>query len=74
MLDGGNGTQTPQVLETWELYGCYIQSANYNEVAYNSSEPVQITLTIRFDNALQKPDNTGVRSLVPRLNGATVTG
>ncbi len=74
MLDGGNGVQTPQVLETWELYGCYIQSANYNEVAYNSSEPVQITLTIRFDNALQKPDNTGVGSLVPRLNGATVTG
>ncbi len=74
MLDGGNGTQTPQVLETWELYGCYIQSANYNEVAYNSSEPVQITLTIRFDNALQKPDNTGVGSLVPRLNGTTVTG
>jgi hypothetical protein len=74
MLDGGNGTQTPQVLETWELYGCFIQSANYNEVAYNSSEPVQITLAIRFDNALQKPDNTGVGSLVPRLNGTTVTG
>ena len=74
MLDGGNGTQTPQVLETWELYGCFIQTANYNEVAYNSSEPVQITLTIRFDNALQKPDNTGVGSLVPRLNGTTVTG
>jgi hypothetical protein len=74
MLDGGNGTQAPQVLETWELYGCYIQSANYNQVAYNSSEPVAITLTIRFDNALQKPDNSGVGSLVPRLNGSTVTG
>ena len=74
MLDGGNGAEAPQVLETWELYGCYIQSANYNSVAYNSSEPVTITLTIRFDNALQKPDGAGVGSVVPRLNGVTVTG
>jgi hypothetical protein len=74
MLDGGNGTQTPQVLETWEMYGCFVQTANYNQVAYNSSDPVNISLTIRFDNALQKPDSAGVGSVVPRLNGVTVTG
>lgn len=74
MLDGGNGTETPQVLETWELYGCFLQSVNYNQVQYSSSEPVQITMTIRFDNALQKPDGTGVGSVVPRLNGVTATG
>ena len=62
------------VLETWEMYGCFIQSANYNQVAYNSSEPVNITLTLRFDNALQKPDGVGVGSVVPRLNGVTATG
>ena len=74
MLDGGNGTETPQVLETWELYGCFLQSVNYNQVQYSSSDPVQITMTIRFDNALQKPDGTGVGSVVPRLNGVTATG
>ena len=74
MLDGGNGTETPQVLETWELYGCYLQNVNYNQVQYSTSEPVQITMTIRFDNALQKPDGTGVGSVVPRLNGVTATG
>lgn len=74
MLDGGNGTETPQVLETWELYGCFLQSVNYNQVQYSSSEPVQISMTIRFDNALQKPDGTGVGSVVPRLNGVTATG
>ena len=74
MLDGGNGTETPQVLETWELYGCYLQNVNYNQVQYNTSEPVQITMAIRFDNALQKPDGTGVGSVVPRLNGVTATG
>jgi len=74
MLDGGNGTETPQVLETWEMYGCFLQSVNYNQVQYSSSDPVQITMTIRFDNALQKPDGTGVGSVVPRLNGVTATG
>jgi hypothetical protein len=73
MLDGGNGTETPQVLETWEMYGCFLQSVNYNQVQYSSSDPVQITMTIRFDNALQKPDGTGVGSVVPRLNGVTAT-
>jgi hypothetical protein len=74
MLDGGNGTNAPQVLETWELYGCYVTTASYNQVQYSSSDPVQITLTIRFDNALQKPDNAGVGSVIPRLNGVTATG
>jgi hypothetical protein len=74
MLDGGNGTETPQILETWEMYGCFLQSVNYNQVQYSSSEPVQITMTIRFDNALQKPDGAGIGSVVPRLNGVTATG
>jgi hypothetical protein len=74
MLDGGNGTETPQILETWEMYGCFLQSVNYNQVQYSSSEPVQITMTIRFDNALQKPDGAGVGSIVPRLSGVTATG
>ena len=29
ILDGGNGAEQPQVLETWELYGCYLKSADY---------------------------------------------
>lgn len=74
MLDGGNGAETAQVLETWEMYGCFLQSVNYNQVQYSSSDPVQITMTIRFDNALQKPDGAGVGSVVPRLNGVTATG
>jgi len=30
ILDGGNGAFTPGILETFELYGCYLESANYN--------------------------------------------
>jgi len=74
ILDGGNGTQTPLILETWELYGCYVNSADYQQLNYATSEAVTISLTLKFDNALQKPDGSGIGAPVPRLNGVTVTG
>jgi hypothetical protein len=74
MLDGGNGTSEPGILETWELYGCFIQNVNYNQLAYNTSEPVTISMTLRFDNALQKPDGDGVGTQVTRTVGVNSTG
>jgi hypothetical protein len=53
MLDGGNGAVKPQILETWEMYGCFIKSANYNQTSYTSNDAMTISLGIRFDNALQ---------------------
>ena len=53
MLDGGNGGHDAIVKETWEVYGCYIQNVNYNEFAYAESTPMEIALTLEFDNALQ---------------------
>ena len=60
ILDGGNGAFTPNVLETWELYGCYLKSANYNNVAYSANEAATIALSIKFDNAQQTAQGTGV--------------
>ena len=74
ILDGGNGKFAPTVLETWELYGCYIQSANYNDLNYGESAPVTISLTLRFDNAIQSPLGTGVGTDVRRSQGNIVTG
>ena len=74
ILDGGNGLSTPIVLETWELYGCFLTSANYNDLNYGTSEPVTITLTMRFDNALQTPLGSGVGTPVGRTRGDIVTG
>ena len=75
VLDGGNGVLTPNVLETWELYGCFIQSANYNTLNYATSEAVTISLTVRFDNAVQSPLASGVGTNVGRVFGGTsVTG
>ena len=77
MLDGGNGTggeNGPQILETWELYGCYIKEANYQEVNYANSDPVTIQMSIRFDNALQTPGGTGIGTFVGReIGGRNIT-
>ena len=74
MLDGGNGASTPGVLETFELYGAYIASVNYNTLAYNTSEPATITLTVRYDNAIQTPQGTGIGTAVARTVGTLATG
>lgn len=53
ILDGGNGATEPTVLETWQLLGCYLTTVNYNDLSYAESAPVTISMTVRFDNAVQ---------------------
>jgi hypothetical protein len=55
VLDGGNGAATPNVLETWELYGCFISNADYGDLNYGTNDAATIALNIRFDNAIQTP-------------------
>lgn len=75
ILDGGNGTATPIVLETWECYGCYLKTANYGSLNYGSNEIATIALTIRYDNAVQSPLSSGVGTSIGRvLGGSIVTG
>ena len=75
ILDGGNGANTPTVLETFELYGCYVESANYNSLAYsNSTDPVSIALNIQYDNAIQSPQGTGIGTAIGRTVNTLVTG
>jgi hypothetical protein len=72
ILDGGNGTAVPAVLETWECYGCFIQQANYNTLNYGTNDVVTISLTLRYDNAIQSPLSSGVGTSVGRaLSGST---
>jgi hypothetical protein len=74
ILDGGNGREAPIVLETWECYGCFVQTANYNTLNYATNDAVTIALTLRFDNAIQSPLGTGVGTQVPRTFGSITTG
>lgn len=76
VLDGGNGAQEPVVLESWELYGCYLKTVNYNDANYGSSEAMTITMAIAFDNANQVVGG-GVGStgtLVGRAFNGSATG
>lgn len=74
ILDGGNGATAPIVLETWECYGCFLQTANYNTLNYGTSDVVTIALTLRFDNAIQSPIGSGVGSTIGRTIGSIATG
>ena len=68
MLDGGNGTVMPNVLEAWELDGCFLSQVDWGSMDYKSNDPVQIALTIRFDNAIQTVGGgvgTSVVSMTP---------
>ena len=74
ILDGGNAASTPNVLETWEMYGCFLVNVNYNDLNYATNEPVTITAAIRFDNAVQTPIGDGIGATVARTIGSVVTG
>jgi hypothetical protein len=77
VLDGGNGTQSPNILETFECYGCFVQNIDYGDMNYTSNEPAAINMVIRFDNAVQYKggavDGIG-RNIGARTLGALTTG
>jgi hypothetical protein len=74
ILDGGNGANTPTILETWELYGCYLENVNYQNLSYSANEAVTIGMSIKYDNAQQTPQGTGVGSVVGRTINTLATG
>ena len=53
MLDGGNGTINPVVLERWECYGCYLTQTNYQSLDYAQQGAQMIDITIQPDNCIQ---------------------
>ena len=53
ILDGGNGAHDENVLESWTLVGCFVKTANYNDLAYADNDVVTIAMNIQYDNAVQ---------------------
>jgi len=80
VLDGGNGAYEPNILEKWELYGCFLSSVDYGEANYANNEPMTIALTVKYDNAVQFAGangagvERGIGAVVGRTIGQTVTG
>ena len=42
------------IVEEWELKGCYIQTANFGDLDFATSDPVEISLTLKYDYAILK--------------------
>ena len=40
------------IVEQWKLKGAWIQSANFNDLDFSSSDPVEISVTLRYDYAI----------------------
>ena len=81
VLDGGNGALVPNTLETFELYGCFIQNADYGDANYSTYEHMTVALTIAFDNLSQFAAGStavspigGIGAAVGRTIGAATTG
>ena len=40
------------VVEEWKLKGCWIKSATFGDLAFESNDPADITLSLRYDYAI----------------------
>jgi hypothetical protein len=77
ILDGGNGAFEPTVLEAFECEGCYLQKVTYQGGDYTSSDPMDIAMTITFDNAIQlnaSGNPVGIGQNVGRAINTLATG
>jgi hypothetical protein len=73
ILDGGTGSTNPQVLETFELYGCFLQNTDYGDLAYGTNEHATVALTIVYDNAIHTAGTTGIGTNVGRQTLSALT-
>ena len=81
VLDGGNGASENgvSVLETANMYGCFLTNVDYGDANYATNEAMQVALTIRFDNMVQwgvgeQGVGVGIGANVGRTNGDSNTG
>lgn len=73
-LDGTNNEE----LESWELAGCFLSNVSYPEGDYASSDSQVVTLTVRYDNAINVtgPNTNGGNTISgdPMANLPSITG
>jgi hypothetical protein len=81
VLDGGNGNNAAgvNVLETSNMYGCFLTNVDYGDANYGTNEPMNVALTIRFDNMVQwgpgeQGVGVGIGAAVERTLGNATTG
>jgi hypothetical protein len=40
------------VIELWDIKGCFLTNAGFGDLSYEDGAPMEISLTIRFDNCV----------------------
>ena len=40
------------VVELWDLKGCFLTAAAFGELDYAGEDPTEVSITLRFDNAV----------------------
>jgi len=65
-----DGTST-EATEYWVLEGCFLTNVDYSEQDYSATDPVQIVMTIKYDNATQY--DTDSSPLSPAPSAGTVS-
>jgi hypothetical protein len=77
MLDGGNSGNfvDASILETWECYGCYILSTNFNALTYaDAGTAMIIEMSIQPDNCVQTVGGGIGDSQTTRTPGTSAVG
>jgi len=59
VLDGSS----IDAMEVWNLEGCFLTNVDYSDSDYATNEPVTISLTIRYDNAIHSQGTSAVAKL-----------
>jgi len=67
---------SPSILDEFDLIGCYVESVNYNSFNYAESQPVTISMTVRYDNVIVADaiSDSGLTTTVARTVGAAISG
>jgi hypothetical protein len=78
LLDGGNGAYRANVLESFEVQGCWLKNVTYAGGDYSkATDAMNIDLTICYDNAIQLNGSGGIAGIgqaVGRTLGALSVG
>jgi hypothetical protein len=77
VLDGGNAgnfKDPGSILETWECYGCYIQSTTFGELTYSDAGAMEIVLSIQPDNCVQTAGGAIGAQGTDRVVGSSLMG
>jgi len=48
----GGSASDPNIIQKWCFAGCHITNMNLNELSYEEATPMEITLTLRYDNVI----------------------